>query len=232
MMLRRQRINKDVKEKMTHFTDNWGELNPPPCPEALAWAKTQSSWQVAWDNCPDGSWMAFRLGRGVVQDSQRQRLLVMALCKVGRTFLPINADPRLLELYDALEKWAGDEKDPHSAEAILQDAKSIFHSAEAEAYRAWSVRERAKVILHSAEAVLFSVKAAVHSAEAVLFSARVAVYSTWAASYSAEAVFLSAEAASLRSTKDTYHSTRNAALLRAADILREYFPVAPESENG
>lgn len=51
------------------------------CKEAVAWAKTQPSYEVAWDACPRGEWLLWLAGR---LPSVTRQALVLAECACAR----------------------------------------------------------------------------------------------------------------------------------------------------
>ena len=71
------------------------------CSEAVAWAKTQPSFAVAWKTCKRGDWMLWLLAK---RGYKREQIVTMA-CDCAALALPYTKDPRVSACLDVVRAW-------------------------------------------------------------------------------------------------------------------------------
>ena len=78
------------------------------CSEAVAWARTQPSRQIAWDKCERGDWMLWILDRTRKRNSPTHRKLVLTACACARLSLKYvtKGERRPLIAIQTAERWA------------------------------------------------------------------------------------------------------------------------------
>ena len=125
---------------MTH----WSKSIPrPACDQAMAWARTQPSLEIAWRDCQCGDWMLWLLGRCDVD----KRLLVKAaaLCAEPAAGLcDEHTEAVCLAVVQACVAWSegeasdGDLQAEVDAADAAADAAGAAWAADAAARAAWA----------------------------------------------------------------------------------------------
>ena len=91
----------------THWSSAMEDLNA--CREAVAWARTMETPELAWAACTRGDWMLWIAG-GMAGDPgrDRRRILALAACECARLALPYvrAGERRPLIAIETAERWA------------------------------------------------------------------------------------------------------------------------------
>jgi len=190
------------------------------CDEAVDWCEQFDSLDEAWQACECGDWMLWLLGMlSGPPESDSRKKLVLVVCQCARLALPYvkKGEMRPLKAIETAEAWArGDEG------ITLQDVRDAAAYAAAYAYASYAVTYAAYVAVSAASAVTDAAYVAASAANAAADAAYVAVSAASAAARAADAY------ASYAVTDAAFFDT----LRECADIVREYYPVAPSMEGG
>ena len=121
--------------------DHWSDALAPlgACPDAVAWARTQPSYAVAWRRCTRPDWLLWLAGQRCRTLAQR-RAIVLAACDCAETALRHvpEGELRPAEAIRVARAWV-------RRKATLQDVRAAYASANAAAYAtADAARERAR----------------------------------------------------------------------------------------
>jgi len=176
------------------------------CGNALAWCKGYESLAEAWADCQRGDWMLWLLGKlSDKPESVSHKKLVLVACQCARLALPYAKEGELrpLRAIEVTEAWARGEKGIRR-----EDVRSAADAADA---------------AYAAAASTYS--AAAYAADAAAHAA----HGAHAAS-AAECAAAAADAAHATAYAATYaaNTSRISILEKCADIVRDYYPVAPK----
>ena len=93
---------------MKHWSDCIEVLKP--CSDALIWARTQESYELAWQRCERGDWMLWLLGQvlSAEQMENDRKNLALIACECARLALPYvpEGEARPLKCIETVEAWA------------------------------------------------------------------------------------------------------------------------------
>ena len=183
-----------------HWSDKFKRL--ASCPKALVWARTQESYDTAWQSCERGDWMLRLLSRLSNSEDSRKKL-VMAACECARSalvYIP-ELETRPRRCIETTESWT-------RGEATLEQVEVA-----AEAARAARPTETDDPT------------SADWAAEAARTAGGAAFATAWAAEASAWAA---AEAVRASEALPPTDAARAATLKKCADIVRRHYPEPPD----
>jgi hypothetical protein len=164
---------------ITHWTSALKKLDA--CPEAIAWAKTQPTYEEAWENCPWGDWLLWLADR----TKSDHKSIVRAACACARTALKYvpEGENRPLRAIETTEAWC-------RGEATIEQVLTASHAAAAYAAHAafgYSASASAASASASAASAAASANRAAAAAAATTNAAHAATYATHAATTNAAA---------------------------------------------
>jgi hypothetical protein len=174
------------------------------CKEAILWGKGFPSLKEAWAVCERGDWMIWYAGKlSGEPGSEARKKLVLAACQCARLALKYvrAGETRPLKAILTAESWARGENG-----VTLGDVRK---AADAAAYAA------AAYAANAANAAAYAASAA----NAYAYAAADAADAAYAAAYAAYAAADAADAA---------YAARKPTLKKCADIVRKFYPTAPE----
>jgi len=187
------------------------------CADALEWCKGYESLDKAWAECKRGDWMLWLLGSlSGKPESDSHKKLVLTACQCARLALPYAKEGELrpLRAIEVTEAWArGDEG------IRREDVRKAADAAHAAAAAAHAAADAAHAAAHAAYA---AADAAYAAADAAADAAHAAAHAAYAAAHAA--AYAAAHAA------DAADTSRISTLEKCADIVRDYYPVAPTQE--
>jgi len=194
------------------------------CGNALAWCKGYKSLAEAWADCQRGDWMLWLLGElSDKPESVSHKKLVLVACQCARLALPYAKEGELrpLRAIEVTEAWArGDEG--IRREDVRKAADAAYAAAHAAAYASVYAAYAAADAADAAYAAADAAYAAAHATYAAAHAADAADAATYAAAHAAYAAAYAAYAAA---------TSRISTLEKCADIVRDYYPVAPKLED-
>jgi len=179
------------------------------CNEAVEWARTQPSYDVAWASCERGDWMLWLAGRRIGSPgSLAHRAVVRAAAQCARLSLAIYerrcpGDDRPRVAICAVQRWArtGSERDRSAAYAAAAASDAAYASNAAAAYAAAAASDAAYAAAAASDAA--------YASNAAASDAAYAAYAAYAAAAAAAADAADADA-------------RARVLKRCAGIVRRY----------
>jgi len=194
------------------------------CGDALEWCEGYKSLAGAWAVCQRGDWMLWLLGKlSGKPESDSHKKLVLTACQCARLSLPYVkvGELRPLRAIEAAEAWArGDEG------IRREDVRKAADAADAAAYAAYAA--------YAADAAYaaYAAAAAADAAYAAASASASAAYAAYAAAYAAYAAADAADAADAAyAAAPSADTSRISTLEKCADIVRDYYPVAPKQED-
>ena len=203
------------RKPQTDFVD-WSRLlvDLGACGDAVRWARTQPSLDVAWATCPRGDWMLWLAARLLPGDSAvpdrrspaRVQLVRAALECARLAWSHVREDHHAVvaACYETTQQWC------EGAASIAQ-----VRTAAAAAYAAY------------ADAVSAAADAATYAAAYAAYATYAAAYAAYA-TYAASAAYAAADAAAAAAADADAASVGVATLARCADIVRQHYPTPPE----
>lgn len=125
----------------TTWIDELEDLNA--CNDAVQWAQSYDSLDVAWAACERADWMLWLLGRlSGPPESEARKPLVLCACACARTALRFvkEGETRPLACIETVERWARGEA---SIDDVRQARKAAYAAARSQSLKAMAdiVRE-------------------------------------------------------------------------------------------
>ena len=178
-----------------------------PCPDAVAYLKTQPDWQTAWVNCNRVDWMLWLLGKVGVDNNRLRKLVGFAASEARRVSNLWPADGR-----------AACERAVFCAEGFARGVVLDSNEAADDAYAAYAAyaADAARSAAHAAAAAAY----AAYAAHAAAAAAAYAAYDAAAAAYAAYDADDADDAAAAAYDAAAYDAA-------AADRVRLVFPACP-----
>ena len=200
------------------------------CSDALEWCEGYESLAGAWAECQRGDWMLWLVGElSGKPESDSRKKLVLTACQCARLALPYvkTGELRPLLAIETAEAWArGNEG--ITLEDVRKAAYAAAHAAAYAAAYAADAADAANAAVYAAAnaaayAAAYAADAvyAANAANAAAYAADAVYAAANAAAYAADAVYAAANAAA-------YAAARSSTLAKCADIVRGYYPVAPD----
>lgn len=183
-----------------HWTQ---DLPDGVCDKAVAWAKTQPTYETAWANCERGDWMLWLAGYlSGAPGGEGRKPLVLAACACARLNLPAAASGEIGPLYaiETAEAWA-------RGEATLDEVRTAAATACTHAPAA----AHAAATAYAVYAIYADAAAAAYAPYATAIYALYAIYATYPA-------------------RIPRHVT-SGTLAHCADIVRTFYPEPPALEG-
>ena len=179
---------------MSHWSDALVRLRA--CDEAVEWAKTQPSFEAAWNSCERGDWLLWLAARIGVD----RRVVVLAACDCAELAAPYWRDDSILACVwaiDAARRWA-------RGEAELEEVRA---AADAAAYAYADAAADAAYAAYAADAAYAAANAAYADAAA------------YAAAYAADAAYAAYAAADAATSATAYAAAARASTLAECAAL-------------
>ena len=191
---------------MTHWSHKLQAIGA--CEDAVAWAKTQPSFAVAWKTCKRGDWMLWLI---VKLNHKRERIVSVA-CDCAELALPFTKDKRVKACIEITRAWTrGEATIEQVREARYASISAAYAAAHASAHAAYAAYAAADAYAAHAADRAPGVAAATYATAAATSAATNAA----AATSAALAAYAAPDAA-------TYAAMKT--LSTCADLVRREFP--------